>query len=134
MQGVEIGHCNAAIKAVLTANYTILGSAVQDVLETVSTYGKKDTLCLDARPEIDVVQIMKRHDDNSVVITEEIGSKGNLVFSHTEDPRTSRTIYICDPTDRSVFLKKFSNISMNGSYIKVNFPSSSSAPSFLPFK
>ena len=107
MQGVEIGHCNAAIKAVLTANYTILGSAVQDVLETVSTYGKKDTLCLDARPEIDVVQIMKRHDDNSVVITEEIGSKGNLVFSHTEDPRTSRTIYICDPTDRSVFLKKF---------------------------
>jgi hypothetical protein len=107
MQGVEIGHCDAAIKAVLTANSTILGSTVEDVLQQVDTYGKKDTLGLDARPEIDIVQIMRAHDDNSIVITEEIGSKGNLILTHTYDPRALRTIYICDPTDRSLFLKKF---------------------------
>ena len=107
MQGVEIGHCDAAIKAALTANYTLLGSTVEDVLQSVDTYGKKDTLGLDARPEIDIVQIMRAHDDNSVVITEEIGSKGNLVLTHSHDPRALRTIYISDPTDRSVYLKRF---------------------------
>ncbi|MDR3643287.1 MAG: hypothetical protein P4L74_06720 [Candidatus Doudnabacteria bacterium] len=110
MQGVEIGHCDAAIKAALTANYTLLGSTVEDVLQAVDTYGKsdkKDTLGLDARPEIDIVQIMRAYDDNSVVITEEIGSQGKMVFTHTHDPRAFRTIYISDPTDRSAYLKKF---------------------------
>ncbi len=107
MQGVEVGHCDAAISAALTANYTLMGSTVEDVLQPVDTYGKKDTLGLDARPEIDIVQMMRAHDDNSIVITEEIGSKGNLVFTHTHDTRALRTIYICDPTDRSVYLKKF---------------------------
>ena len=107
MQGVEIGHCDAAIKAVLTANYTLHDSTVEDVLEPVEAYGKKDTLSLDARPEIDIVQIMRNHDDNSVVITEEIGAKGKLELTHTHDPRALRTIYICDPTDRSIFLKRF---------------------------
>ncbi len=110
MQGVEIGHCDAAIKATLTANYTLLGSTVEDVLQPVTTYGKedkKDTLGLDARSEIDIVQIMRAYDDNSVVVTEEIGSQGSLLFTHTEDPRTTRTIYISDPIDRSEPLKQF---------------------------
>ena len=107
MQGVEIGHCDAAIKAALAANYTLLDSTVEDVLQPVDTYGKKDTLSLDARPEIDIVQIMRAHDDNSVVITEEIGQKGKLNLTHTHDPRALRTVYICDPTDRSLYLKKF---------------------------
>jgi hypothetical protein len=107
MQGVEIGHCNAAIRAVLTANYTLLESSVKDVLEPVAAYGKNDTLGLDARPEIDIVQIMQKHDDNSVVITEETGAQRKLVFTHTHDPRAVRTTYISDPTDRSVYLKRF---------------------------
>lgn len=107
MQGVEIGHCNAAIEAVTTANYTLLGMTVEDVLKTIKTYGKTDTLGLDARPEIDIVNIMSRHDDNSIVITEELGSRGELNLNYTDNPRALPTLYISDPTDRSKSLKSF---------------------------
>src|SRR4051812_30916628 len=107
MQGVEIGHCNAAINAVLTAFYTLLESTVEEALQTVNTYGKKDTLGLDARPEINIIEVMLKHDDNSIVITEETGSKRKFHWTHNHDIRAFRTVYICDPTDRSAYLKKF---------------------------
>jgi hypothetical protein len=109
MQGVEIAHLNASIKAVLTAYYDLRHSTVDDALRPVDAYGKKDTLGMDAGPEITICEELKRYDSGSVVITEEIGSKG-IGFSDTfrpNEPHTFRTVFICDPTDRSNQLKAF---------------------------
>ncbi len=108
MQGIEQAHCNAAIRAVLTANNTLQEATVEELLQTVSgTYGKKDTLGLDARPEIDIVAIMKAHDENCVVITEETGSHRKLGLPHDHNSSAMPTIYVSDPTDRSSPMKKF---------------------------
>jgi len=109
MQGVEVSHLNAAISAVLLAYRDFTNSTVEDALRKVATYGKKDTLGMDAGPEITICEELARYDSGAVVITEEIGSKG-LMFSDTfrpNEPHTFRTVFICDPTDRSNQLKAF---------------------------
>lgn len=110
MQGVEKSHLNAAIAAVLKAYYDFIHSTVEDALRKIATYGKKDTLGMDAGPEITICEELGRYDAGAVVITEEIGSKGAHLFSDTfrpNDPQTFRTVFISDPTDRSNQLKAF---------------------------
>jgi hypothetical protein len=110
MQGVEISHLNAAIAAVLKAYYDFRHSTVEDALRPIATYGKKDTLGMDAGPEIIICEELRRYDAGAVVITEEIGSRGVSMNGDTfrsNDPQTSRTVYISDPTDRSNQLKAF---------------------------
>jgi hypothetical protein len=109
MQGVEISHLNAAISAALKAYYDFRHSTVEDALRPIAAYGKKDTLGMDAGPEITICAELGRYDTGAVVITEEIGSKG-FQFDDTfrpNDPQTFRTVYISDPTDRSNQLKEF---------------------------
>ena len=109
MQGVEMSHLNAAISAALKAYYDFGMSTVQEALDPISKYGKKDTLGMDAGPEITIVTELTRYDVGAVVITEEVGSKG-MQFSdyfRASSPQTFRTVFICDPTDRSNQLKKF---------------------------
>jgi len=109
MQGVEVSHLNAAITAVLKAYYDFIHSTVEDALRKIGAYGKKDTLGMDAGPEITICEELGRYDNGAVVITEEIGSKGNRVgdFFRPNDPQTFRTVFISDPTDRSNQLKDF---------------------------
>lgn len=109
MQGVEISHLNAAIEAALKAYYDFRNSTVEDALRPVSRYGKRDTLGMDAGPEITICQELIKYDAGAVVVTEEIGSQG-LQFSDSfrpNDPQTFRTVFISDPTDRSNQLKAF---------------------------
>ncbi len=109
MQGVEISHLNAAISAALKAYYDFRHSTVEDALRPIAAYGKKDTLGMDAGPEITICEELGRYDAGAVVVTEEIGSRG-MRFSDTfrpNDPQTFRTVFICDPTDRSNQLKEF---------------------------
>ena len=109
MQGVEISHLNAAITAALKAYYDFRHSTVEDALRPIDSYGKKDTLGMDAGPEITICEELGRYDAGAVVITEEIGSKG-LYLSDTfrpSDPQTFRTVFVSDPTDRSNQLKQF---------------------------
>jgi hypothetical protein len=109
MQGVEISHLNAAIKAVLMAYYDLMHTTVEDALRPVDAYGKKDTLGMDAGPEITICEQLNRYDSGAVVITEEAGLKG-VNFNDTfrsGDPETFRTVFISDPTDRSNQLKEF---------------------------
>ena len=106
MQGVEISHCNAAIKAVLAAYYAVIGSTVEEALRPILAYGKSDTLGLDAMPEITLVERLEQYDKYAVVITEECGSRESRHFVNTDDPRRFRTIFIADPTDRSDQLQK----------------------------
>ena len=109
MQGVEVSHLNAAIRAVLKAYYDFIYSLVEDALRPVSAYGKKDTLGMDAGPEITICAELNRYDNGAVVITEEIGTKGAILSDNfrPSDPQTFRTVFICDPTDRSNQLKAF---------------------------
>jgi len=109
MQGVEISHLNAAIKAVLMAYYDFRQSMVEEALRPVDAYGKKDTLGMDAGPEITICEQLNRYDSGAVVITEEVGLK-SISFNDTfrsSEPETFRTVFISDPTDRSNQLKEF---------------------------
>ncbi|MEO8638172.1 MAG: hypothetical protein ABI430_04720 [Candidatus Taylorbacteria bacterium] len=109
MQGVEISHLNAALSAVLKGYYDFRHSTIDDALRPIAAYGKKDTLGMDAGPEITICEELSRYDAGAVVVTEEIGSKG-MQFSDTfrlAYPQTFRTVFISDPTDRSNQLKEF---------------------------
>lgn len=106
MLGVEKSHCNAAILALCTASEALAKSRISEVLRTIPTYGKGDTLGMDAMPEIIIVETLRDYDDHSVVITEEIGSREDERFADSEDPGRFRTVFICDPTDRSAQIKK----------------------------
>ena len=108
MQGVEKAHLNAAIAAALKAYYDFRHSTVEDALRPIDAYGKKDTLGMDAGPEITICDELKRYDAGAVVITEEIGSGNKLSDTfRPNDPQTFRTVFISDPTDRSNQLKAF---------------------------
>lgn len=110
MQGVEISHLNAAIMSVLKAVFDFRSSTVEEALRPLSKYGKKDTLGMDAGPEITICEELTRYDSGAVVVTEEVGSKRRDDFkdqSRLGDPQTFRTVYICDPTDRSNQLRTF---------------------------
>jgi hypothetical protein len=110
MQGVERSHLDAAISAALTAFFDLINSTVEDALRKINTYGKKDTLGMDAGPEIIICQELGEYDRGAVVITEEVGSRGAQVTNDTfrpNDPQTFRTVFISDPTDRSNQLKEF---------------------------
>ena len=105
MQGIEKSHCNAVIHAVVSAFYSLMGSSAEEALRQVFTYGKGDTLSLDAGPEITIVRILQQYDNHSVVITEETGQESGHFFE-SNDPSKYRTIFFCDPTDRSRQLKE----------------------------
>ena len=66
---------------------------------------------MDAGPEITICEELGRYDAGAVVVTEEIGSRGKQVSDtfRPNDPQTFRTVFICDPTDRSNQLKEFLN-------------------------
>ncbi|HCU47595.1 TPA: hypothetical protein DIC39_00835 [Patescibacteria group bacterium] len=100
---------NAAIKAALKAYYDFRISTVKEALDPIHKYGKRDTLGMDAGPEITICEELSRYDMGAVVITEEVGSRQMQytdVF-RASDPQTFRTVYISDPTDRSNQLKGF---------------------------
>ena len=108
MQGVEKAHLNAAMTAALKAYYDFRHSTVEDALRKIATYGKKDTLGMDAGPEIIICEELKRYDAGAVVISEEIGAGNRLSDTfRPNDPQTFRTVFVSDPTDRSNQLKTF---------------------------
>src|SRR3989338_4363929 len=109
MQGVERSHLNAAISAALKAYYDFREATIEDALRPIATYGKKDTLGMDAGPEITICGELAQYDSGAVVVTEEIGSKEILLSDsfRPNDPQTFRTVFISDPTDRSNQLKAF---------------------------
>lgn len=106
MNGIEKAHCNAAIEALLTAYYATMDSTVEEMLSPVLAYGKKDTLGMDAMPEIIITTELLKYDQHGVVITEETGiARG--AQSQTDNAQMFRTVFISDPTDRSAQLAKF---------------------------
>ncbi len=113
MQGVEISHFNAALKAGLIAYYDLLHMKIEEALRPISAYGKKDTLGMDSGPEITICEELAHYDSGAAVITEEIGSR--LSFSYSDLLRFMKhiTVFIIDPTDRSNQLKAFLRLFTN---------------------
>lgn len=103
MQGVEESHLNAVISVILKASFSLWESTIDEALRPLSrTYGKNDTLGMDAMPEITIMNGLRIYDKFSVVVTEET----NPEFTNMNDYRLFRTVFICDPTDRSSMIKE----------------------------
>jgi hypothetical protein len=103
MQGVEESHLNAVISVMLKAAFSFWESTIEEVLRPLSaTYGKGDTLGMDAMPEITIIDGLGTYDRFSIVVTEEASPE----FTGLNDHRLFRTVFICDPTDRSSKIKE----------------------------
>lgn len=100
MQGIEIDLCNAAIRAALSANQSLINSTVAEALSRGEVYGKPDTLGFDANSEIRLVGHLTEYDRSAVVITEETGRHGGSLADLTDLPN-GEMIYVADPIDRS---------------------------------
>ncbi len=104
MKEIDKIYCQAAIRAVLRANLSMCESTIYELLQP-SESGKKDTLGLDIIPEIMIGDEVRDFDPRILFLTEETGKRQSLL-SHHQKSSTS-IVFVCDPTDRSSFLKKF---------------------------
>src|ERR1035437_1869973 len=119
MHGVEIGDLNAMICAAMKAHTAIVDSTVGEALKSVY-YGKGDTDGMDAIAEISIVGVLRWHDPNAVIITEEIGSQGEIEIAPMPEARAFRTIFVSDPIDRSYQMElSLRNIPKNRTLKKV---------------
>lgn len=100
-------YCNACIRALMLANTSITQARVGELLKRRDTYGKKDTLALDAIPEIQIKDYLLGFDPDSALITEEQGRNFLKNWPSFSDIKFHPSVFFCDPTDRSSFLKKF---------------------------
>lgn len=102
MTGIQKDLCNAALDAVLAAYYNLTSASVNEALRKVARrYGKGDTLALDSMPEITIGDRLHRYDPSAVFITEEAAPEEKLAIRLTDDPKQFKTVFICDPTDRT---------------------------------
>lgn len=106
MQGIEHGYCNVCVQAVIKAWRTLANSPAMG-LYTKVPYGKKDTLGLDAIPEIIIAKKLNDYDDHSILVTEELDEAAKQRLPNDSDPIKQPLMFFSDPTDRSSPLKKF---------------------------
>ena len=106
MKGYNESYCNASLNAIMSANNNLMMTTVKGALK-VSHYGKTDTLALDSIPEIAISRILHTYDPDCILVTEELGCDAAKVWPAYCNPKNQPTIFFCDPTDRSYFLKKF---------------------------
>lgn len=107
MLGIEKAYGNAVIKALLHANRDLMEATAEDALIKSSRYGKPDTLGLDAISEIAISTQVKKFDQHAILITEEQGDPPGSFTNVSADPRSFRTFFISDPTDRSKQFAEF---------------------------
>jgi len=120
MVGIDQAYANAAIRALLEANWQLQEATIGELLQKTS-YGKGDTKGFDAIPEIVISEELKRFDPDIVFLTEEIGRQRK--FSVPQEIELQPILYISDPTDRSSFLEKFLQgfVKENPSFIDLKF-------------
>ncbi|MEI8339635.1 MAG: hypothetical protein WCF94_03145 [bacterium] len=106
MFGVEKSHYNAVVGIVVQAYFDCRNGTAADALSSV-IYGKGDTLKIDEGPEVTICTALQRYDGDAYVVTEEIGKLHHKQVGRPGDPDLFRTLYICDPIDRSTPLKRF---------------------------
>jgi hypothetical protein len=101
MQGIELQFMRECIEALCKARSALLSLSCSEAISK-SNYGKGDSLCLDAAPEIAISRTLCDDFDRYLpLITEEIGS--SIKLRGTED----EVVYFSDPMDRSKVLRTF---------------------------
>lgn len=106
MQGIEREYCDVCIKAVIGAWQELMETTGAETLRKVR-YGKGDTLGLDAIPEITIKGRLEQFDSHAILITEELDDQAHRRWPTDSDPIKQPLMFFCDPTDRSIQLKKF---------------------------
>lgn len=106
MTGAGVALCNAMIKGLLSGYYNLCRTTVLEALESPRSFGKPDTLNLDAIPELAIASTLHMHDPFAVVITEESGARDKFRYNQSRDPRQFPTVFLCDPIDRSSQFKR----------------------------
>lgn len=106
MEGIDRNRLNAVIRAVLMANESLSESTVAEALARTE-YGKKDTLGIDAIPEIALKEELSKFDRALPFITEELGCSLSKDQVLKVLDTSEFCVCISDPMDRSSFLKEF---------------------------
>lgn len=106
MQGIECAYCDVCINALVGAWRELMGASGTETIRKVS-YGKGDTLGLDAITEIVISNRIKGFDGHAILITEELDDQAHRRWPTDSDPVKQPLMFFCDPTDRSAQLKKF---------------------------
>lgn len=101
MKGIERQYFRECIEALCRARSALINLSCEEAISK-STYGKGDSLYLDAVPEVEIIKALcEDFDPYLPLITEEIGSSVKL--KGTED----EVVYFSDPMDRSKVLADF---------------------------
>jgi len=101
MKGIERQYLRECIEALCKARFALLRLSCEEAVSK-SSYGKGDSLYLDAAPEVAIIKTLcEDFDPHLPFITEEIGSSVKL--RGTED----EVICFSDPMDRSKLLSEF---------------------------
>ena len=106
MQGIERAYCDVCINALVGAWRELMEASGAETLRKVC-YGKIDTLGLDAIPEITITDRLRKFDQHTILITEELDEQAKRHWPTDSDPVKQPRMFFCDPTDRSVQLEKF---------------------------
>lgn len=106
MQGIEREYCDVCINALVAAWRELMETTGAETLRKVR-YGKGDTLGLDAIPEITIKGRLEQFDRHAILITEELDDQAHRRWPTDSDPIKQPLMFFCDPTDRSIQLKKF---------------------------
>jgi hypothetical protein len=106
MQGIEKAYFNACLNAVINAWRALL-SETAIVTITPPKYGKKDTLGLDAIPEIIISNQLLNFDQHAILVTEELDEVVQKRLPSDSNPIKQPIMFFSDPTDRSKQLKEF---------------------------
>lgn len=106
MQGIERAYCDVCVNALIGAWRELMEASATENLR-ISSYGKGDTLGLDAVTEITIKGRLEQFDRHAILITEELDDQAHRRWPTDSDPVKQPLMFFCDPTDRSAQLKKF---------------------------
>jgi hypothetical protein len=106
MQGIERKYCDVCINAVIGAWRALMEAAGAETLRKTS-YGKGDTLGLDAITEITIKHRLEEFDSHAFLITEELDEQSRRRWPTDSDPILQPLMFFSDPIDRSNQLEPF---------------------------
>lgn len=109
MSGKNDVYCDACIEALLLANASLTQMCVSELLKKVpyGAHDKSDTYAFDAASEIQIKDCLTRFDNDSVLVTEELGVNFLENWPNFSDIAFHPSVFFCDPTDRSRHLLDF---------------------------
>jgi hypothetical protein len=103
---IESSYCDICCRALITAWRDLMETVPSEAL-SMTSYGKNDTMSLDAAPEIIINNRLTDYDPHSILVTEELGKSARKNWPTDSLPTKQPLMFFSDPTDRSKYLKKF---------------------------